>query len=84
MLSRGANDNLNQSITKNDLLITQEGNLVVLKNVFAEDKADYNHMELHANNQKYNVADLVSRFEQDARSGFHNTLYGLSSFDTLQ
>jgi len=84
MLSRGANDNLNQSITKNDLLITQEGNLVVLKNVFAEDKADYNHMELHANNQKYNVAHLVSRFEQDARSGFHNTLYGLSSFDTLQ
>ena len=84
MLSRGANDNLNQSITKNDLLITQEGNLVVLKNVFAEEKADYNHMELHANNQKYNVAHLVSRFEQDARSGFHNTLYGLSSFDTLQ
>ena len=84
MLSRGANDNLNQSITKNDLLIMQEGKLVVLKNVFASDKADYNHMELHANNQKYDVAYLVDRFEQDTRSGFQNTYYGLSSFDTLQ
>ncbi len=84
MLSRGANDNLNQSITKNDLLIMQEGKLVVLKNVFASDKADYNHMELHANNQKYDFAYLVDRFEQDTRSGFQNTYYGLSSFDTLQ
>lgn len=79
---------LDESITDHDLLITQNGKLVVIKNMFGEDRADYNHMNLYVERgnsyQQFDMARMASQIEQYDQHVSRCGIYSLSYFGELQ